>query len=172
MGTVGTLLATSVVLAHTPVGAVLAGGQLAVQVFFCISGFLMTYILQNVPAYSDSKRFYQNRALRLYPTYWACALLTLALLAVEEMVFHHSRLSGFGKLPFAGQLLLAISNLALFGQDLVMFTGLNANHQIVFVSDFTKTDPQLWIFLLVPPAWTLGVELCFYAIAPMVVRRL
>jgi len=172
MGTVRTLLAISVVLVHTPVGAVMADGQLAVQVFFCISGFLMTYILQNVPAYSSSKRFYQNRALRLYPTYWACALLTVAFLAVEEMVFHHSRLSGFWKLPLAGQLLLAISNLALFGQDLVMFIGLNDNHQMIFLTDFTRSDSQLWTFLLVPPAWTLGVELCFYAIAPIVVRRL
>ncbi len=171
MGTIRTLLAISVVLAHTPVGAVLADAQLAVQIFFCISGFLMTYILQNVPAYSNWKRFYQNRALRLYPTYWACALLTLALITVEQIVFHHSRLTGFGNLPVAGQLLLVISNVALFGQDLVMFTGVT-NHQLVLVSDFTRSDTQLWTFLLIPPAWTLAVELCFYAVAPMIVRRL
>jgi len=46
----------------------------------------------------------------------------------------------------------------------------NGGH-LAFCANFGQSDPQLWKFLLVPQAWTLGVELSFYALAPFIVRR-
>ncbi len=49
------------------------GGRLAVQLFYVISGFLISYILNTNDAYRSTARFYENRLLRLFPTYLAVA---------------------------------------------------------------------------------------------------
>lgn len=47
------------------------GGQIAVEIFFVISGFYMAMILES--RYKGRvKAFYLNRALRIYPVYWVC----------------------------------------------------------------------------------------------------
>lgn len=52
-------------------------GRHAVMGFFAISGFLITMIANEV--YRDRpEAFLLNRALRIYPTYWACLILALA----------------------------------------------------------------------------------------------
>ena len=57
---------------HTPMAIrVFGGGRVAVQMFYAISGFLITYVLDNVKAYQSLRRFYENRALRIFPVYWA-----------------------------------------------------------------------------------------------------
>lgn len=53
-------------------------GRHAVMGFFAISGFLITKISNEV--YRDRPgAFLLNRALRIYPTYWMCLILTLAV---------------------------------------------------------------------------------------------
>jgi peptidoglycan/LPS O-acetylase OafA/YrhL len=57
MGCLRTILALSVVLAH---GArwcdprLLVGGPAAVQLFYLISGFVISHVLLEVPAYQDA----------------------------------------------------------------------------------------------------------------------
>jgi len=46
-----------------------------------------------------------------------------------------------------------------------------ASGNMYFTSNFLATYPPFWTFLLVPQAWTLGLELVFYLIAPFIVRR-
>jgi peptidoglycan/LPS O-acetylase OafA/YrhL len=58
----------------------------------------------------------------------------------------------------------------LFGQDWVMFSAIHG-HRLVFALDFTKSEILLWRSLIVPQAWTLGVELSFYLIAPFVLFK-
>ena len=80
MGMLRTLLALSVVLDHLGGGTTdwLVGGRLAVQLFYVISGFLISYVLTATDHYRGAPgRFYANRALRLYPVYLAVAALTL-----------------------------------------------------------------------------------------------
>src|SRR5581483_8309273 len=62
-----------------------------------------------------------------------------------------------------------LSNLLLLGQDWVMFLGVQ-DGRLAFFSDFKRSDPMLYTGLLVPQAWTLGVELSFYLIAPWVLK--
>lgn len=46
-----------------------AGSQPAVTLFFVISGFLITHVLRSGPGI-DLKKFYRNRALRIWPLYY------------------------------------------------------------------------------------------------------
>jgi peptidoglycan/LPS O-acetylase OafA/YrhL len=64
------------------------------------------------------------------------------------------------------------TNIFIFFQDTVLFLGLNINTgNLFFTQHFEATNPQLHHFLLVPQAWTLGIEMSFYLIAPFLVRR-
>jgi peptidoglycan/LPS O-acetylase OafA/YrhL len=76
MGILRTLLALSVVLIHT-YGQVFVTGQDAVQLFYVISGFLISYVLIEAKSYPELKFFYLNRYLRLYPIYFLVAGLVL-----------------------------------------------------------------------------------------------
>ena len=83
MGFLRLLLALSVLLTHDTQGAFkLIDGDAAVQCFFAISGFYMALVLGE--RYGDVRGFYFNRALRLFPTYWAVVLLTIVLAAIAR----------------------------------------------------------------------------------------
>ena len=51
-----------------------------------------------------------------------------------------------------------------------MFSGVQHN-ELVFATDFRKSDVILYPALLVPQAWSLGVELTFYLIAPFILTK-
>jgi peptidoglycan/LPS O-acetylase OafA/YrhL len=165
MGLIRTLLAIIVVFAHSPFGTIFFGGELAVQTFYMISGFLIAHVIRNNPAYRDIRNFYINRALKIFPIYYVVAALT----AVYALFFDRTALYVFAQTPFAAKILLTISQLTIFGQDWVMFCGIR-DGELHLVSNFRESIPQLWRALLVPQAWTLGVELSFYAIAPFILR--
>lgn len=70
----------SVAIGHySPVaGRFVVPGDTAVQVFFAISGFYMTLVLNE--KYLDSYgSFLANRALRLLPLYWITVALSVVL---------------------------------------------------------------------------------------------
>ncbi|ANN79345.1 acyltransferase family protein [Bordetella flabilis] len=169
MGLLRTLFALSVVLDHSPFnqGNLLVGGRLAVQLFYVISGFLISYILATNEAYRSTPRFYGNRLLRLFPSYAAVAVVALALNMVANPaffeVYRHS--------PPSADLFLVLSNLFIFGQDWVMFAGVKSG-VLSFTGSFADSDVPLYQGLLVPQAWTLGIELSFYLIAPFILRSM
>lgn len=71
-----------------------------------------------------------------------------------------------------GLVFISIANLFLFFQDTLMFLGLNTvTGELFFTPDFEMTNPKLYELLLVPQAWTIGLELLFYLIAPLILRR-
>ncbi|MGZ5148490.1 MAG: acyltransferase family protein [Burkholderiales bacterium] len=165
MGTLRTIFALSVVFAHSSGAFVFVEARNAVQLFYMISGFLMSYVLANNPAYANPLTFYKSRALRLYPMYFAVAAASLPV----WIFFQPGFLDVYGNIPFDAKLLLTASNLLLIGQDWLMFCGID-NGRLVLTHDFSSSDIPLYEGLLVPQAWTLGVELSFYALAPFILR--
>jgi peptidoglycan/LPS O-acetylase OafA/YrhL len=118
--------------------------------------------------------FYINRYLRLYPIYGVVTVATLALLFAAEAL-HYQRPSVeffavYQAAPPAADALLLVSNIFLFGQDWVMFSAVE-HHSLVFSTDFTKSEIPLWEGLIAPQAWTLGIELTFYLVAPFILTR-
>jgi peptidoglycan/LPS O-acetylase OafA/YrhL len=165
MGSLRTLLALSVAIAHGSFAFVFVGAEHAVQLFYMISGFLISYVLTNTSSYANAGTFWANRALRIYPVYFFVALVTL----VARYVYP-GELADFVYLPRFVQFIVATVNVTIIGQDWLMFTGVR-HGALVLTGYFQDSDFPLYEMILVPQAWTLGVELSFYAIAPFIIRR-
>ena len=180
MGLLRLILAITVVIAHSDsvLGFRFTGGLVAVEMFFMISGFYMTMILDKKYIGKGSySLFLSNRFLRLYPIFWMVLLLTiLASILSSVFIGDWFKLSSYIEyydVMTTGTLLFQIfTNIALLGQDVVMFLGFNQETGgMYFTSDFKTSSPMFYTFLFVPQAWTLGVEILFYFIAPFIVRR-
>lgn len=181
MGKIRFLLAMSVVAAH---GGMLwhfglLGGKDAVQAFYIISGFYMSLILNEkyVGSNKSYKLFISNRYLRIAPIYWVMLIATLAV-NVAAFVVSKGRIQGqFSSYLNAHTSLsslayLLLTNIFIAGQDLALFLGLNPHTgNLYFLTDFFKSLPQVCTFMFLPQAWTLGLEITFYLIAPFIVRR-
>lgn len=57
----------------------LAYGYLGVQLFFVISGFIITYVHSQDRGFASLKKFIVRRFTRIYPAYWAALLPVLLL---------------------------------------------------------------------------------------------
>jgi peptidoglycan/LPS O-acetylase OafA/YrhL len=159
------LLALAVVCEHFGLPYKIVGGQIAVQLFFLISGFLISYVIVEKERYLSVAQFYLSRAARIFPPYWCVALAVLV-----ARLFDPRFCAAFARLTAPAQALVASANAVVFGQDWVMFLT-ETNGALAFTPDFHASVPQLWTLLLVPPGWSLGLELSFYLIAPLMIRR-
>jgi peptidoglycan/LPS O-acetylase OafA/YrhL len=180
MGKIRFLLALSVVAVHCgPIGKFYMLGGEAVQAFFIISGFYMSLVLnQKYIGVNNSYRlFITNRYLRLAPTYWVVLLLTVLLSLTVFIAYKNSVFSFFGMYASVHFNILSLgylifTNLFILGQDLVVLLGIDpANGHLYFTSDFLRSTPPLFLFLFVPQAWTLGLELTFYLLAPFILKK-
>ncbi|MEO3691065.1 acyltransferase family protein [Roseateles paludis] len=166
MGSLRLLLALAVVVLHCGVHRVLTGGALSVQIFYMISGFLITHVLLSKPVYQSYGTFLKSRWVRIYPIYAVVALASW----LSIHVLTSTGMPGWDALPLQAKLMLVLANLFILGQDWVMFFTAD-ERGLVFTSNFWQSSPKLYTFLLVQQAWSLGVELSFYLIAPFIVRR-
>lgn len=87
-GTFRLMLALMVVQSHFTGGGL--GGPVAVFGFFCLSGYLMTKIVNE--SYSDGVigflRFLCNRALRIYPAYYVAVVFAAGVLLLWPLEAH------------------------------------------------------------------------------------
>jgi peptidoglycan/LPS O-acetylase OafA/YrhL len=180
MGILRLLLALSVAASH---GAIiwkfnLVGGELAVQAFFIISGFYMSLILNEkyIGKNKSYKLFITNRLLRIYPVYWVVLIFVIiSTVAVAILTKGHTlgALNSYTIVkPNAFSMgYFTFTNL-FFGQDTLMFLGINPlNGSLFFTSHYASYNPAVYTYLFIPPAWSLGIELSFYLIAPFILRK-
>ena len=171
MGSIRTLLAVSVIWIHTD-GIIFVGGRMAVQIFFLISGFMMSYVLVECKYYVTVSQFYLSRVLRLFPIYWFVTLITLALMCIVGIVINKFPpvIQVYRNIEWRGFVTLTLTNIFLLGQDWILFTGVK-NGIFQLVLDCKKSEILVWMGLILPQAWSLGIEVSFYLIAPFVLRR-
>ncbi|WP_441242546.1 acyltransferase family protein [Tardiphaga sp. 768_D3_N2_1] len=143
MGTLRFALAVVVALSHA--GAVFWGyntGVVAVVSFFMISGYVMALVIKtNYNSLDRVGHFYLDRAARILPQFWGyCILAGLFLwLSGYRDVFSN----GCGSGRVALNVLAIPLNFFQFG--------------------------NLESCLLIPPAWSLGLEVTFYLVAPFLI---
>lgn len=121
--------------------------------------------------------FITNRILRLFPMYITIFLMTLIGSIGTGLLYNN-----WGKLaPYIDYytlyntdtlIFMIFTNLLILGQDIVMFLGIDNNlGSLYFTENFRNTNPPLYNFLFIPQAWSIGIELTFYIVAPFLVRK-
>ena len=120
----------------------------AVMFFYVVSGFLITYTL-TVNYSADSRgwlRFYRGRFVRIFSVYWPIAIAIFVLIPGTFAAFAEA------------DILDQFTKIFIFGQDWrIPFAEYPNPH-------FAAT------FLFLEPSWTLGAELTFYLLAPLLLR--
>lgn len=142
MGIMRLILAMSVAYSHTPHGTIIFNtGVFAVIGFFLISGFVMTGLwTRYYGQFFSVPSFYADRLLRIYPQYLFYLCAFIVFIAIT---------GGVGQETGT----LSLYNLAL-------------NALIV---------PNNYIWLTLPrslylrPTWSLGLELTFYIVFPLII---
>ena len=127
-------------------------GGFAVYSFYILSGYLMTYIMNKKYGYNPTgmKRYLLNRFLRIFPPYWIVGLVTIFGIVLVPTVFFDMHES----LRFPETVHEFVSNIAIFG----LFSGVPKGAEVEMAR-------------LVPAAWALHVELCFYCLIGLFLGR-
>jgi peptidoglycan/LPS O-acetylase OafA/YrhL len=177
MGLLRLWLAFEVLRSHaTPMGnAWMPVGQAAVEAFFVLSGFAMSMVLEQKYG-QDRRRFWTQRFIKLWPSYAMAALLCLAYeswlrLAKNTGAGLMTELAAAPSPSWQAWLLLGFSNLSLIGQDLLALLCLEPGSGALraISNPFLHPFPASH-FVVLPQAWSLSVEVSFYALAPWYVR--
>lgn len=146
------------------------GGDQAVQIFFAISGFYMAFVLTE--SYPSMTKFYISRAVRIYVPYFAILLSICLLCCISGLTsgrwltltaYVHSPLLHNG---IAGVGLAVVANITIFFQDWLMFLKQDCGQHLQFTANFAESKYALWHYIVIPPSWSVALELCFYTIAP------
>ena len=143
-GTFRYLLAGMVVLTHLWPAQTMWWGVYAVFCFYLVSGYLMTLVLdRSYPYTADGMaRYATNRVLRIYPPYVVVCLIALLLIYFLPDVAESTNY----KLRWPGSIREWLSAFFIFGQ-------LGSHHA------------------LVPPAWSLNIELVYYVAMAVLLSR-
>jgi peptidoglycan/LPS O-acetylase OafA/YrhL len=134
-------------------GAVMVQGKIGVDLFFVLSGFLITGILLDTQGQTNATRnFYIRRGLRIWPLYFA--YLAVAFLAFRRMLPPH----------FAGW------TYPLFVQNFVYFTGmgpfLDPPWSLAVEEQFYLAWP--WVALRVRRETVLRICAIVLAVSPLI----
>ncbi len=135
-------LATMVLFCHLGPEHCWRCGPNAVVTFFILSGYIISYILDThyLRIPDGIRKYYINRMLRVYPAYWVVIFATIPLIKYFPDIAHH------------------VSELVMPRTPMDVILNMGAITQ-----NFANTN-------LVPPAWSLGVEMEIWLLLPFVLR--
>lgn len=175
LGLLRFLLAMAVVLNHA--GGIfkyqITGGVIAVQLFFMISGFYMALVLsEKYHPIKDKRDFWINRGARIYVTYFSVLVLVLimewlAYGVAKEGLFKHWQQYG-DHLSAPQKVLMGLSVVTILGQDAWLYLQLGLDG--LELNALGPPDTRVAYLLPMPQAWSVALELLFYALAPFLVR--
>lgn len=124
--------------------------------------------------YRSAVEFYSSRFIRIFTPYYFVLLVVLATSLASGLLF------GFwGELEpnqyedngTVGIALASLSNVTLFFQDWIMFMKHDYGEGLSFTTNFYASKAPLYLYLLLPQAWTIGLELSFYLLVPWLNRQ-
>jgi peptidoglycan/LPS O-acetylase OafA/YrhL len=69
-----------------------------------------------------------------------------------------------------GVVLAAITNLTVFFQDWIFFIKQDPGAALSFSAQLQKTPAALYNYLLIQPAWSIGIEIMYYLFVPLLAR--
>jgi peptidoglycan/LPS O-acetylase OafA/YrhL len=168
MGIIRLLLAFAVFNSHFPAfeETPLINGHEAVLTFFAISGFYMALILDR--SYRNARSFYWSRFLTLYPMYVLALIISLGLLTSLDVhsLTNRATLRAIVADP-AAFLIMAWTSATTIGQELLFSLARSPGGGLHFVA---YSHDALWADAPLIQAWSLSLEVTFYAMAPFLVR--
>jgi peptidoglycan/LPS O-acetylase OafA/YrhL len=177
LGTIRFLLAFIVVTNHVlwdEIPGLIMPGQVAVQVFFIISGFYMAFILKNKYARCPVSLFFTNRLLRLFPSYFFVLFISFISLQVfgEWIFVSRHEFNQTITSNFTVALSILWVNVTTLGQELGFLLGFDPSiHSFFWANSETLDTYRAFRFILIPPAWSISMEICFYFLAPFLFKR-
>ena len=168
-------MAVSVVLWHSqPIfGYFGLPGDVAVHLFFMISGFYMTLIINGKYNHPNGiKAFYVGRWFRLFPLFYLSVALTLFVHYLLPFMggSEYSPTWRSHAIPFSQSLALLVPNIAVVGSDIpfLLSHGNTSGWHFSFglpLPTFPDAE-RMDSYLLNGPAWTLSHEIWFYLLVP------
>lgn len=179
MGALRLFLAISVVIGHTgPLfGLSLMPATEAVRIFFAISGFYMALVLSGRYA-GRPMLFYTNRLARLWPMFLIAQVAIIGI-ALASPWTQHPQAPGYFLSDVAHgawrspDLAALLPNITMLGGDLLfLFHHGATGWHFTFGAIPPVGDPgaiRTGSFLINPPAWSIGTELWFYLLAPLLI---
>jgi peptidoglycan/LPS O-acetylase OafA/YrhL len=152
----------------------------AVKAFFVMSGFYMALIISTRYRHLPTRDFYASRGLRLLPTYWFITMLTaLADYALTKPGESFSRFLNpiggwrqvhFHSLPVHVLVYIFVSLTTLLGANSWDWLGFNpVDGRFSVAPAYAPGATSALMLVGVPQAWSIGIELLFYLIAPFLV---
>lgn len=183
MGYLRILLAMIVALGHLQAPALFkeqgwvsvyfVGSILAVKLFFIISGFYMAMIYDE---YGNARAFWLSRSMRLFPAYW----ITLVIFMLIALTYEAPSFGEFGTARFwlsqsdlFFTFIWTLANVSFVGLDVGMWFCIGYEPLRFAVAKTMGCPDGMHILVgetMNQPAWTLALELYFYAMVPMIAR--
>ena len=173
MGLLRLGLALAVLLGHLPLASYqFINAAAAVQGFYVVSGFYMALVLDG--KYKRVGLFYSNRLLRIFPTYFV--MMVIAAIALWGFNSSATSAPSVFQTAFSNPttaIVMGFENLFILGQEMLFWFTIQPDGSLAFNTTGALPDETTtlgWQALLEPQAWSLSIELMFYALAPFLAR--